>query len=241
MRVRAARAVVARRLLTLAKCILQKRCVGTIRSFRKKTEGFGRGLRQVLVKKGCKKGGVSLQRAYRKLIRILDDWYRKGIQRVDSQYDTTSLKMEKTGFRGERKRKRHQALGHRQQGECDGKSKETSPFSHTPLSRCTYPAVAGYLNEGECSDEKREEKLGNQQIRKLVNGEVRAARAVKLGNLEMRKWGGVGSQAIGNRDVTERKQADWEIRKLANLGIWKLAMRARAKSSRQRREGIIRK
>ena len=46
---------------------------------RKKTEIFRRRLRAFLVKKGCKEGGVSLQRAYRKLIRILDDWYRKGI------------------------------------------------------------------------------------------------------------------------------------------------------------------
>ena len=46
---------------------------------RKKTEEIGKWLRENLVKKGCKMGGVSLQRAYRKLIRILDDWYRKGI------------------------------------------------------------------------------------------------------------------------------------------------------------------
>ena len=46
---------------------------------RKETERFGRELGEILMKKGCKEGGVSLQRAYRKLIRILDDWYRKGI------------------------------------------------------------------------------------------------------------------------------------------------------------------
>ena len=46
---------------------------------RKETEEIGRWLSENLVKKGCKEGGVSLQRAYRKLIRILDDWYRKGI------------------------------------------------------------------------------------------------------------------------------------------------------------------
>ena len=45
----------------------------------KETEEFGRGEGGFLVKKGCNEGGVSLQRAYRKLIRILDDWYRKGI------------------------------------------------------------------------------------------------------------------------------------------------------------------
>ena len=58
---------------------MKKRQVGTVRSIRKKTEIFRRRLREFLQKKGCKKGGVSLQRAYRKLIRILDDWYRKGI------------------------------------------------------------------------------------------------------------------------------------------------------------------
>ena len=50
---------------------------------RNKTEKFGRELREILVKKGYEEGGVSLQRAYRKLIRILDDWYRKGIQIID--------------------------------------------------------------------------------------------------------------------------------------------------------------
>jgi len=28
------------------------------------------------------------------------------------------------------------------------KRKQTSPFTHTPLSRYTYPAVAGYLQRG---------------------------------------------------------------------------------------------
>ena len=46
---------------------------------RNKTEEFGREAGEILVKKGYEEGGVSLQRAYRKLIRILDDWYRKGI------------------------------------------------------------------------------------------------------------------------------------------------------------------
>ena len=46
---------------------------------RKETEKFGRELREILVKEGYEEGGVSLQRAYRKLIRILDDWYRKGV------------------------------------------------------------------------------------------------------------------------------------------------------------------
>ena len=46
---------------------------------RKETEKFGREEGGFLMKKGCKEGGISLQRAYRKLIRILDDWYRKSI------------------------------------------------------------------------------------------------------------------------------------------------------------------
>ena len=48
-------------------------------SYRRKTKNIKSELGGFLVKKGCKEGGVSLQRAYRKLIRILDDWYRKGI------------------------------------------------------------------------------------------------------------------------------------------------------------------
>ena len=47
--------------------------------YRRKTKNIKSELEGFLVKKGCKKGGVSLQRAYRKLIRILDDWYRKGV------------------------------------------------------------------------------------------------------------------------------------------------------------------
>ena len=39
------------------KCVSQK---VTHRSFRKETKKFGRELRGVLVKKGCKEGGVSL-------------------------------------------------------------------------------------------------------------------------------------------------------------------------------------
>jgi len=39
---------------------MKKRCVGTVRGIRKETEKFGRELRGILVKKGCKKGGVSL-------------------------------------------------------------------------------------------------------------------------------------------------------------------------------------
>ena len=51
----------------------------TGQDFRKEAEKFGRGEGGFLMKKGCKEGGGSLQRAYRKLIRILDDWYRKGV------------------------------------------------------------------------------------------------------------------------------------------------------------------
>ena len=42
---------------TLAKCVPLK---GTLLSYRKETEKNGRELREVLVKKGCKEGGVSL-------------------------------------------------------------------------------------------------------------------------------------------------------------------------------------
>ncbi len=42
---------------TLAKCIPLK---VTHLSYRKKTEKFGRGEGEILVKKGCKEGGVSL-------------------------------------------------------------------------------------------------------------------------------------------------------------------------------------
>ena len=43
-----------------AKFEMKKRCVETVRSVRKKTEKFGRGEVGFLMKKGCKKGGVSL-------------------------------------------------------------------------------------------------------------------------------------------------------------------------------------
>ena len=62
--------------------------------------------------------------------------------------------MVKTGFRGERKRILTPSLS-KGEGECrDEKLKETSSLSHTSLSWGTYPAVAGYLNEGECGDGK---------------------------------------------------------------------------------------
>ena len=51
----------------------------TGQDFRKETKFFISRLRGFLMKKGCEEGMVSLQRAYRKLERILDDWYRKGI------------------------------------------------------------------------------------------------------------------------------------------------------------------
>jgi len=63
--------------------------------------------------------------------------------------------MLKTGFRGERKKTPPPPPPPRGGGECgDGKSKETSHLTHTPLSRCTYPVVAGYLGEGEGSNGK---------------------------------------------------------------------------------------
>ena len=45
---------------TLAKFEMKKRRIETVRRIRKETEKFGRELREVLVKKGCKMGGVSL-------------------------------------------------------------------------------------------------------------------------------------------------------------------------------------
>ena len=48
-------------------------------SYRRKTKNIKSELGGFLVKKGCEEGGLSLYRAYRKLIRILDDWYRKGV------------------------------------------------------------------------------------------------------------------------------------------------------------------
>ena len=45
---------------TLAKCVPQKRCVRTVRSARKETEDFRRGVGEILVRKGCKEGMVSL-------------------------------------------------------------------------------------------------------------------------------------------------------------------------------------
>ena len=48
-------------------------------SYRRKTKNIKSELEGFLAKKGCKEGGGSLQKAYRKLIRILDDWYRKGV------------------------------------------------------------------------------------------------------------------------------------------------------------------
>ena len=48
------------RLVPLAKFEMKKQCVETVRRIRKETEKFGRELRGILVKKGCKEGGVSL-------------------------------------------------------------------------------------------------------------------------------------------------------------------------------------
>ena len=45
---------------TLAKFEMKKRRVETIRGVRKETEKFGRRLREILMKKGCKEGGGSL-------------------------------------------------------------------------------------------------------------------------------------------------------------------------------------
>ena len=45
---------------TLPKFAMKKRCVETVKSVRKEAEKFGRGEGEILVKKGCKMGGVSL-------------------------------------------------------------------------------------------------------------------------------------------------------------------------------------
>ena len=45
---------------TWAKFEMKKRRIETVRRIRKETESFGRELREDLVKKGCKEGGVSL-------------------------------------------------------------------------------------------------------------------------------------------------------------------------------------
>ena len=45
---------------TLAKCVPQKRCVGTVRRIRKETEKNRSESGGILVKKGCKEGEVSL-------------------------------------------------------------------------------------------------------------------------------------------------------------------------------------
>ena len=73
--------------------------------------------------------------------------------------------MGKRGFRGERKRILTPALSQGEGECCDGKNNETSPYSHTPLSRGTYPAVAGYLQRGNVGTKKG--KLGNERISKL--------------------------------------------------------------------------
>ena len=57
--------------------------------------------------------------------------------------------MAKRGFRDERKRILSPTLS-QGEGECsDGKNNETSLFTHTPLSRGAYPAIAGYLQKGK--------------------------------------------------------------------------------------------
>ena len=47
-------------LLTLAKFEMKKRYVGAVRRIRKKTEVSKRRVGEILVKKDCKEGGVSL-------------------------------------------------------------------------------------------------------------------------------------------------------------------------------------
>ena len=69
-----------------------------------------------------------------------------------------------------------------EKGECsDGEAKETSPLSHTPLSRGTYPAVAGYLQRGNVGTKKG--KLGNERISKLERDLGRAVGQGRGGGL----------------------------------------------------------
>ena len=67
-------------------------------------------------------------------------------------------KMPKMGFRGERKRILTPSLS-QGEGECsDGKVENNVvkifSFTHTPLSRDTYLAVAGYFQKGNVVTEK---------------------------------------------------------------------------------------
>ena len=70
---------------TWAKFEMKKRQVGVIRKIRKETEKNGRGEVGFLMKKGCKEGMVSLQRAYRELIGSLYESWTIGIERVYKQ------------------------------------------------------------------------------------------------------------------------------------------------------------
>ena len=60
--------------------------------------------------------------------------------------------MLKKGFRGERKRiltpSLSQGEGECSDGKVEGNVVKMFFFTHTPLSRGTYPAVAGYLQRG---------------------------------------------------------------------------------------------
>ena len=71
-----------------------------------------------------------------------------------------------------------------EKGECsDGEAKETSPLSHTPLSRGTYPAVAGYLQRGNVVTGKGIRKLENERISKLERDLGRAVGQGRGGGL----------------------------------------------------------
>jgi len=60
--------------------------------------------------------------------------------------------MEKTRFRGERKRiltpSLSQGEGECSDGKVEGNVVKIFSFTYTSLSRCTYSAVAGYLQRG---------------------------------------------------------------------------------------------
>jgi len=90
--------------------------------------------------------------AYRELIGSLYESWTIGIERVYKWLTYNIIqrhkKWQKEGFEAKEK-------GINDEGRMtndEGNVVKISSFTHTPLSRCTYPAIAGYLEEGECSE-----------------------------------------------------------------------------------------
>ena len=83
---------------------------------RKKTEEFGRQLREILVKKGYQEGGGSLQRAYRELIGSLYESWTIGIERVYKLLiDSIIQQCQKCQKRSFETKEREKAIGLRPQ------------------------------------------------------------------------------------------------------------------------------